>query len=109
MQSLVSRDLLTDELEALVRAGYYPSTEEAIQHAIEVLLTANPLLRRGVAVDLLRRGKVTLSRAAEIAGTDMETFKQYLAQAEVVVEVDEPTEEVVAGARQIQQVRDSNA
>lgn len=74
MQGLFSTDLLADELEAVVRAGQYPSAEEAIRHAIEALLDSNPLLRREVAADLFRRKKVTLARAAEIAGEDIETL-----------------------------------
>lgn len=31
MQSVVSRDLLADEIEALVRTGHYATEEEAIQ------------------------------------------------------------------------------
>lgn len=108
MQGLVSKDLLTDELEAVVRAGQYPSAEEVIRHAIEVLLTANPALRRDVAIDLFRQGKVTLARAAEIAGADIETFKQYLAEVGGLVEVDESVEGVVEGAQRIHQIRVRN-
>jgi len=105
MQGLVSVELLKDELESLVRAGYYPSAEEAIRHALEVLLTANPTLRRSVAVDLYTQGKMTLSRAAELAGVDAETFKQHLAEAGLFIEVDEPEDEVITGAKHIRQMR----
>lgn len=108
MQSIVQRDLLADELEALVRTGHYSTPEEAIRHAIEVLLTANPPLRRSVALELFRLGKVTLSRAAEIAGVDVETFKQYLADAGEIVEVDETVEEIMVGTQWIRQVRSND-
>ena len=91
----------------MVQAGDYRSQEEAIGHALEVLLAANPQLRRNTAVELYRRSKVTLSRAAEIAGLELEAFKERLAEQDVPIPVDEPPEEVRAGAELIQRLREA--
>jgi hypothetical protein len=64
MANLTAPELLEDEIRAVVRAGNYRSKEEAIGHALEVLLAANPHLQLNAAVELYRQGKVTLSRAA---------------------------------------------
>lgn len=105
MTNLLSLELLEDEIRAVVRAGDYKSEREAISHALEVLLAANPLLRLNTAVELYRQGKVTLSRAAELAGLEVETFKERLAEQDVPISVDETPEEVRAGAELIHRLR----
>jgi predicted HTH domain antitoxin len=94
MANSISLELLEDELKAVVQAGNYRSQEEAIGHALEVLLAAHPPLRLNTAVELYRRSRVTLSRAAEIAGVEVETFKTRLAEHGVSIPVDESPEEV---------------
>ncbi|MBI3796667.1 MAG: hypothetical protein HY268_06825 [Deltaproteobacteria bacterium] len=65
MANLTTPELLEDEIKAVVRAGNYRSKEEAVGHALEVLLAANPHLRMNTAVELYRQSKVTLSRSAK--------------------------------------------
>lgn len=105
MANIIHLESLEDELQAVVHAGDYPSQEDAIRHALEVLLVANPPLRLSTAVELYRQNKVTLSRAAEIAGVELETFKERLAEQDIVLSVDEPPEEVRAGAELIRHLR----
>jgi predicted HTH domain antitoxin len=105
MANLISPELLEDELRAVVRAGAYSSKEEAIGHALEVLLAANPHLRLSTAVELYRQSKVTLSRAAEIAGMELETFKDHLAEEDVPIPVDEPADDIRDGADLIHRLR----
>jgi class 3 adenylate cyclase/predicted HTH domain antitoxin len=105
MTRIIDLALLEDELTAVVQAGDYTSREEAIGHALEVLLTANPLLRINTAVELYRLGKVTLTRAAEIAGLELEVLKEQLAKRDVPILIDEPSEEIRAGAELIHHQR----
>ena len=105
MARIIDLTLLEDELTAVVQAGDYASREEAIGHALEVLLAAHPPLRINTAVELYRRGKVTLMRAAEIAALELEAFKEQLAVQAVPILVDEPPEEVQAGAELIRDQR----
>ncbi len=105
MTNLASPELLEDEISAVVRAGEYKSREDAIGHAFAVLLSANPPLRINTAVELYRRSKVTLTRAAEIAGLEIETFKDCLAIHNVGIPVDAAPDEISAGANLIQQLR----
>ena len=105
MIGVISLDLLEDELQAVMQAGNYDSKEEAIGHALEVLLAANPRLRIDMAVELYRRNRVTLARAAEVAGLEIETFKQQLAEQDVSIAVDEPADEIHAGASVIRRLR----
>jgi predicted HTH domain antitoxin len=105
MASIISLELLEDELRAVVQAGDYKSKEEAIGHALEVLLAANVPLRINTAVELYRQEKVTLARASEIAGLELEAFKGRLAEQGVPIYVDEPPEEVRVGAELIRRRR----
>jgi len=105
MANLTAPEVLEDEIKAVVRAGNYRSKEEAVGHALEVLLAANPDLRMNTAIELYRQTKVTLSRAAEIAGLELETFKERLAEKDVPIPVDEPSEEIRAGAELVRHLR----
>jgi predicted HTH domain antitoxin len=105
MGSTTSIELLEDELSAVAQAGEYASKEEVIVHALEVLLAAHPPLRTRTAVELYRLRKITLLRAAEIAGLEIEAFKEQLAHQEVPVQVDESAEEVRSGANSIRRLR----
>jgi predicted HTH domain antitoxin len=108
MANLINLEFLEDELKAVVQAGAYPSKEEAIRHALEVLLAANPDLRINTAIELYRQSKVTLLRAAEIAGLELEAFKEHLAKQDVPILVDELPEEVHAGAGLIHRLREAS-
>ena len=98
-------ELLEDELQAVTQAGAYTSKEQAIEHALQVLLAANPQLRVDTAIELYRREKVTLSRAAEIAGLEWDAFKEKLSDRGIETIVDESPAEVQAGVELIRQVR----
>ena len=101
-------ELLEDELQAVTQAGAYKSKEEAIEHALEVLLAANPQLRVDTAIELYRLEKVTLSRAAEVAGLERETFREQLSDRGIEVTVDESPDDVQAGAALIRRLRDAS-
>lgn len=109
MASIVNKELLEEELRAVVQAGGYGSKEEAIIHALEVLLAANPHLRVGAAIELYRQGGVTLSRAAEIAGSEVEQFKERLAEKGVAITVAQSVDDVLTGAEQIRRLRDARS
>ena len=102
---LLPRESLEEELRAVVHAGAYESREEAIGHALDVLLAANPTLRVNTAVELYRQQTVTVARAAEIASLELDTFKEQLAAHGLAVRVEEGPDEVRAGAEQIRRLR----
>ena len=85
--------------ELLVRAGRYSSREDLIGDALRALLRAKPELRSDLAVELYRTGRVSLSRAAEVCGMNLEDFKELLKEKGVKIKVpsipaDEVDEEV---------------
>jgi len=79
---------IIDELdEILVDVGKYPSKDELMKDALRALLRAKPELKRDVAVELYKKGAVSLPRATEICGSNMEDFKELLKEREIKIEV----------------------
>ena len=74
---------LLDELDVLVQRGIYRDKEALMDDAVRALLRSKPRLRRQLAVELYRQGKISLSRGAEIEGVDLESFKESLREAGV--------------------------
>ena len=64
--------------EILVRIGRYPSEKELMEDALRTLLRAKPELKMDVAIELYKKSEVSLSRASEICGLNIEDFKELL-------------------------------
>ena len=103
--SIVTEDLLDKELKAILKAGGYGSEKAVVGHALEVLLAANPPLRLAMAVELYRTGEVTLERALEIGGLDVEAFKDHLAEKGIDRVVDASQKEIAEGVDRIKKYR----
>jgi len=76
--------LMCDEIEALVRGGYYSSKSDVAKDAIRCLLEHKPELKKTAAVELFNEGKVSLGRAAEIAEVSTIEFKKILADRKIM-------------------------
>jgi len=74
---------LLDELDVLIGKGIYKDRESLMKDAMRSLLRSKPELRGQLAIELYWQGKVSLSRAAEIGGVDMESFKELLRESGV--------------------------
>ena len=93
--------------EILVRIGKYPSKEELIEDALRTLIRANPELKRDLAMELYTKKEVSLSRAAEICGLNIEDFKALLKERSIkitvpsifVEEVDEDVAKILEAVR----------
>jgi len=69
---------LLEDVDLLVERGLYESKDELLEDAVRTLLRTRPDLRQELAVALYARGRVSLARAAELAGLDQESFKALL-------------------------------
>lgn len=77
---------ILDELnEVLVNTGKYPNREELIKDALRALIRSKPELKKDVAIELYRKKEVSLSRAAEISGLNIEDFKEILKERGVKI------------------------
>lgn len=75
MVSVILPEKMSEELEALISAGYYDNKSEVLREGFRQLLANRKELRLAIAVELYKKGKATLSRAAEVAGVSYEDIK----------------------------------
>lgn len=71
-------DVLKEGMEGLIRAGYYRNREALLEEAFRTMIEVKPSIRSEMAVELYKSEKVSMSKAAEIAGTSIEGFKSLL-------------------------------
>jgi len=67
------------EVQELVRSGIYPNTDVALQEALRVLWQERPAIRIDVAVHHYRTGRLSVARAAALAGVSFDQMKEILA------------------------------
>jgi predicted HTH domain antitoxin len=93
--------LLDRELEATVRSGIFASKAEAVQEALATLFASKPQYRVEAALEMLRSGEISLSRAAEIAGMNSCRFRDLWIQRGGREEIGGDAADVDAQARGI--------
>jgi predicted HTH domain antitoxin len=86
-------DVLKEGINSLIRAGYYKDRDKVIDDAFRTMLEVRPALKIEIAVELYKCDKISLSRAAEIAGMTIEGFKNILEQRGIPRIVKAPTDE----------------
>jgi len=69
---------LSKSLPSVLVPKYYNSVDNLIEDAFRALLNLKPGLKVEMAIELYFREEISLSRAAEIAGMDIEDFKEIL-------------------------------
>lgn len=89
----------------LIERGIYKDREALMKDAMRSLLRSKPELRGQLAIELYKRGKVSLSRAAEIGGVDMESFKELLREAGIVRTVPPAGEAIRNEVEQLMRLR----
>jgi predicted HTH domain antitoxin len=77
-----------EDIAAVVRAGCFPSEEEALREAAQTLFAVNPHLRREAAIRRYLDEQITLGRAAELAGMTRWRFRELLAQRGIRMEIE---------------------
>lgn len=71
-------NVLKEGIDGLIRAGYYRNKEALLEEAFRTMIEVKPSVRLEMAVELFKSEKVSMSRAAEIAGISIEGFKNLL-------------------------------
>lgn len=79
------RTVLDELNKILVNIGKYSSKEELMKDALRALVRAKPELKKDVAIELYKKKEVSLSRAAEICGLNVEEFKELLKERGVKI------------------------
>lgn len=84
VESISLPDILSNEIEALVKSGYYSSKSDVIKDALRKLLEVKPNLRVSSAIEMYKLGKASLAKCAEIAEVSTVEFKEILAERGLV-------------------------
>ena len=87
-------DLMKKDIEALVKSGYYSSKSDVVKDALRNFLETKPNLRLSAAVELYKDKKLSLGKAAELAGVNIIEFKNLLNSREFVRKVKASKEEM---------------
>lgn len=66
------------EIRAVISAGYYSNKSEVVRDALRNLFEEKKQLRIAASVEMYKKGEITLSKAAEIAGMTSFEFKELL-------------------------------
>ncbi len=88
-------NITQEGIEGLIRAGYYKNREVFLEDAFRIMLEVKPQFKLEIAVELYKSEKISLSRAAEIAGVSLEEFKDLLEIKGIKKEVATPTEDEI--------------
>ncbi len=82
------------EIEATIRAGIFKNKSEAIETALSTFFSVKPKMKIEAAIQLYKEEKVTIGRAAEIAGMDRWEFKDIIEDRgiRIVIECDSKEE-----------------
>jgi predicted HTH domain antitoxin len=66
------------KIDALVKAGYYSSKSDVVKDAIRTFLHSKKNLSIAAAIEMYKKGEITLGKAAEIANMSIVAFKEIL-------------------------------
>ncbi len=78
MVSITIPEKMSEEIDAIIKTGYYDNRSEFIRDAVRLFLDQKPEIRLVAAIELYRADRITISRAAEIAGVPFEKMKDIL-------------------------------
>ncbi|MFO8050654.1 MAG: UPF0175 family protein [Thermoplasmatota archaeon] len=69
---------MSEEIDALISVGYYDNRSEIIREAVRSFLSQKPEIRLVAALKLYKDNRITIARAAEIAGVPYDDMKSIL-------------------------------
>lgn len=96
--------LIEDEIDALIDAGYYSSKSDVVKDALRTLLEIKANLRIAASVEMYKKGRVSIGKAAELAGMSVIEFKEVLADRGIKRRIRVEKKEMVKSDRLIKKV-----
>jgi predicted HTH domain antitoxin len=91
----MTENLVREGIDVLVKSRYFDSKDELVDEAVRTLLEVKPALKTVIAVELYKKGTISLSRASEIAGVSTEGFKELLTSRGINRVVNAPSREKI--------------
>lgn len=99
-------EVQNQEIDALVKAGEYTSKSDVAKDALRCLFLHNPSLKLNAAIQLYKENKVSIGRAAEIAGMNTIDFKEVLIERQITLNTLPPFKDrIKRGIAVVQQLR----
>lgn len=96
--------ILEEQVKALVKSGYYSNKGEVMKFALRNLFQTREDLRMMASIKLYEGGKVSLGKAAELAGMNVIEFKEALEEKGIVREIGESKKELREQTRKLKQI-----
>ncbi len=97
--------LIEDEIDALIGAGYYSSKSDVVKDALRTLLETKSNLRIAAPVEMYKRGKVSIGKAAELAGISVIEFKEALIDRGIEREIRVDKKDIMTSDKLIKKMR----
>lgn len=95
MSALSLPRTIENEINALVKGGYFRSKDSFIEESVKYMLVSHGDLKINAAVEIYRSGDVSLARAAEVAGMSIFEFKEVLKTRGITMVVEAPSKEEI--------------
>lgn len=86
------------EIQDLVEIGLYEREDEVIKDGLRHLLLSHPEYKVKVAAEKYRKGKISLGKAAAIAGVSIEEMKELLREFGIPIMGQDRVEEIIEDA-----------
>jgi len=95
MSALSLPRTIENEINALVKGGYFRSKDSFIEESVKYMLVSRGDLKINATVEMYRSGDVSLARAAEVAGMSIFEFKEVLKTRGITMVVETPSKEEI--------------
>ena len=92
---IMTESLVHESIDILSKSRYFGSKNKLLDEAVRTLLEVKPALKIEIAVELYKKGTVSLCRASEITGVSTQGFKEILASRGMVRVIKAPSKEKI--------------
>jgi len=80
MAVVMEASIVVKQVNALIEGGYYPSEAEFVEDAISAFFELRKDMKIASVIELYKKEEISISKAAELAGLDMEEMKRVLVE-----------------------------
>jgi len=77
--------IIEKQIDALIKGGYYTNRAEFVEDAIRAFFELRKEMKIAAVVELYKREEISISKAAELAGLNIEEMKTVLADKGVEI------------------------
>ena len=85
MVIVMKTSIVEKQVDALIKGGYYPNRAEFVEDAIRAFFELRKEMKIAAVVELYKKEEVSISKAAELAGLNIEEMKRVLADRGVEI------------------------